>query len=168
MNENIIFIYGAGVFLKRNEHYLLMKRSPDKKVAPGVWSNVGGHVEPNLDSGDPLTACFREIFEETGILAEQIYNLILRYIIIRRADNIIRHSYVYFGETDVIEFIETDEGTLHWVPESELLDREYTQTFAAMMQHYVYTPVDGHVVIGVAENKAGSLHMNWAVVEDFD
>ena len=45
MNENIILNYGAGAFLKRDGHYLLMKRSTDKKIAPGVWSNVGGHAE---------------------------------------------------------------------------------------------------------------------------
>ena len=161
------FLCAAGAFLKRDGHYLLMKRSPDKKIAPGVWSNVGGRMELQ-DKGDPLTACYREVFEETGIPAGRIYNLILRYIIIRKAGDIIRQNYVYFGETDMAEFIDTDEGTLHWVPEEELLNREYTQTFAAMMRHYLYTPVDDRVVVGVAENNAGSLHMSWAVVEDFE
>jgi len=167
MGERVTVFYASGAFLKRDGQYLLMKRSPDKKIAPGVWSNVGGKIEAE-DSGNPLAACYREIYEETGIPAEKVFNLTLRYIIIRRAGDVIRHSYVYFGETDMADFVDTDEGTLHWVPEDELLNREFTKTFAAMLQHYVYTPEENYVVVGVAENNAGNLQMSWAAVEDFE
>ena len=167
MGKRISMTYNAGAFLKRDGHYLMMKRAMDRKHFPGLWSNVGGGIEPD-ELGDPMQACMREIYEETGIPPDRVYNLALRYIIMRRAGDSIRHSYVYFGETDMAEFVDTDEGTLHWVPEEELLNREYTQTFAAMMRHYLCTPVDDRVVVGVAENNAGSLRMSWAVVEDFE
>ena len=167
MGERISMTYSAGAFLKRDGNYLLMKRAMDRKHFPGKWSNVGGGLEPH-ELRDPMQACLREIFEETGIPPGRVYNLALRYIIVRRAVDAIRYSYVYFGETDVTDVVDTDEGSLHWVPEEELLDREYTQTFAAMMRHYVHTPEDGRVVVGVTGNSANGLHMNWAVLEDFE
>jgi hypothetical protein len=48
----------------------------------------------------------------------------LRYIIIRLYKNIIRQNYIYFGKTDVKEYIDTAEGTLHWVLEKDLLHKE--------------------------------------------
>lgn len=33
---------GASAFLKRENDYLLMKRAPNRKIAPDVWSAVGG------------------------------------------------------------------------------------------------------------------------------
>ncbi|MGE5654953.1 MAG: NUDIX domain-containing protein [Bacillota bacterium] len=160
--------HGAAAFLKRDGHYLLMKRSPERKIAPNVWSCVGGHMEPQ-ELNDPLAACLREIHEETGISQDHIFNLELRYLIIRRAKDVIRQNYIYFGATDVSELTATNEGTLHWIPESELLDREFTQTFAAMLDHYIHTPApQRRIVVGTAESRAGRLQMGWSTVEDFE
>jgi 8-oxo-dGTP diphosphatase len=74
---------GAAAFLKRGDEYLLMKRADNRKIAPGVWSAVGGKLE-TYELNDPQAACLREVQEETGITAVQIYNLKLRYVIVRR------------------------------------------------------------------------------------
>jgi hypothetical protein len=50
--------------------------------------------------------------EETGITKEHIHNIKLRYIT-WQYKNIIRQNYIYFGETDTKELIETEEGTLY-------------------------------------------------------
>jgi 8-oxo-dGTP diphosphatase len=83
MDNIIILQNGAGAFLKNDGCYLLMKRSPERKISPNVWSCVGGHME-TYELNDPIKTCLREIKEETGITEEYIYNLRLRYIIIRR------------------------------------------------------------------------------------
>lgn len=44
---------------------LMLKRSPDRKLAPDLWTGVGGHIEPD-EINDPKSACYREIYEETG------------------------------------------------------------------------------------------------------
>ena len=144
-----------------------MKRGIHKKLLPGIWSGVGGHCEPE-ELNDPLATCLREIFEETGITKENIFNLELRYIIIRRAGDTIRQSYIYFGETDVADITDTDEGTLHWIPQADLLNREFSQTFAAMLQHFTTTPDHAHrVIVGIAGNPHSAFGMTWSVVEDF-
>lgn len=61
----------------------------------------------------------------------------------------------------------TDEGELHWVPESQLLERAYTATFQAMLAHYLATSEE-RVVIGTAENEGGRCRMVWAALEDFE
>jgi 8-oxo-dGTP diphosphatase len=83
MDNTIILQNGAGAFLKNNNCYLLMKRSPEREIAPNVWSCIGGHME-TYELNDSIKTCLREIKEETGITEEHIFNLKLRYIIIRR------------------------------------------------------------------------------------
>ena len=162
----ITLVNGAATFLQRGDAYLLMKRAPNRKIAPGVWSGVGGHMEC-AELNDPQAACLREVWEETGIAAEQIRNLSLRYVILRRQRDAIRQTYIYFGETDAKAVDKTDEGKLYWIPESDLLKRTYTATFQAMLEHYLTTP-DERVVIGVAENDGGKCLMAWSAIEDFE
>ena len=145
-----------------------MKRSPERKIAPNLWSYIGGHMEAH-ELNDPIKTCLREIKEETGITEEHIFNLQLRYIIIRRYKNIIRQNYIYFGETTKKEFIDTKEGTLHWISEKDLLNREYTKTYTEMMKHYMNTPdPEERIIIGVAGEKRNKLKMDWAILEDFE
>ncbi len=54
----------VGALIRNAQGRLLMqKRAPDRKLYPGCWDIIGGHVEP----GERLTAALaREIREETG------------------------------------------------------------------------------------------------------
>jgi 8-oxo-dGTP diphosphatase len=145
-----------------------MKRANDKKIAPGVWSGIGGRMEPN-EINDPLAACYREIEEESGITPDKITSLELLYIITRRRRDEIIHIYIYFGETTESVFGHTDEGDLYWIPEKELLEREYSNTYTAMLKHYMSRkPEDRAVYVGVAGNDGGRLKMAWSKCEDFE
>jgi 8-oxo-dGTP diphosphatase len=157
----------AAAFLKRGNEYLLMKRAENRKISPGVWSCIGGKFE-TYELNDPQAACLREVKEETGITDDQIHNLALRYVIVRRYRDTIRQTYIYFGETDAELTVTTDEGELYWIPESELLNRTYTVTFTAMLEHYLQTPDMERVIVGVAENCNGVCHMIWSAIEDFE
>ena len=134
-----------------------------------MWAGVGGHMEPH-ELNNPCETCYREIEEETGITRDNIHNLELLYIIIRMSSNDeIRHHYIYFGETTQTETIQTDEGTLHWVPKAELPNRKYTKSYTAMLKHYAARqPHDRAVYVGAAGNDSGTLSMTWTLLEDFD
>ena len=51
--------------LERGGRFLLGKRSPHKRSAPGVWHAVCGRVEPGESEAEAVE---REVFEETGLL----------------------------------------------------------------------------------------------------
>ena len=168
MENKIILQNGAGAFLRNNDKYLLMLRASNREIAPNVWSCIGGHMETN-ELNDPMKTCLREIKEETEIANGNIYNLKLRYIIIRQYKNIVRQNYIYFGETDTTELLETDEGSLHWINENELLEKEYTKTYTEMMWHFIKTPdPKERIVVGIAGKNSGKLKMNWSILEDFE
>lgn len=154
-------------FLEHEGNFLLMKRASDRDENPDLWSGVGGKMEPD-EINDPFSACMREINEETGMTANHIENLVLRYIIIRRYKDVIRQSYIYFGKTNTSKFVDTHEGTLHWISKDELGEKKYTSTYVKMMQHYLSAMSDcNHIFVGTAENVDGNLKMSWAKIEDF-
>lgn len=56
-------------FVKKDGKYLMLHRSPTKRIMPDVWMAPGGHVEFN----EGLFACARrEILEETGLTIKNI------------------------------------------------------------------------------------------------
>jgi 8-oxo-dGTP diphosphatase len=122
---------------------------------------VGGHMEEN-EINNPFETCVREIWEESGISKEHIYNLKLRYIIIRQYKNIVRQNYIYFGETSVKEIVNTEEETLHWIKEKNLLEKEYTKTYTEMVKHYIQNKniYKDKIIVGIAGNELGGLKMN--------
>ena len=63
----------------------MMKRSKSSRIFPDFWVPVGGHMEPD-EINDPLKACLREVYEETGIKENNLKDLELRYITVRRKD----------------------------------------------------------------------------------
>jgi len=168
MVDKIILQNSSGAFLMNNDKYLLMLRSPTREIAPNIWSLVGGHMENN-EINDPMETCFREIMEETGIQRENIFDLKLRYIIIRQYKNIVRQNYIYFGKTNITEVFDTEEGTLHWIQEKELLNKVYTKTYTEMMKHYIETPDPmERIIVGIAGKHKNKLKMDWSILEDFE
>ena len=167
MNDKIILQNSSGAFLINGNKYLLMKRSPNRSIAPNLWSCAGGHMEHH-EMNNPFEACIREIGEETGINKENIYDLKLRYIIIRRYKNIIRQNYIYFGKTDKTEIADTEEGKLYWIEEDDLLKKEFTKTFTEMMKHYLENKFCGKIYVGAAGKESNNLKMNWSLLEDFE
>ncbi|MDR1687781.1 MAG: NUDIX domain-containing protein [Clostridiales bacterium] len=167
----IILRNAVAAFLQNSGNFLLMKRAPEREIAPGLWSGVGGHMEPR-EINNPLAAVYREIEEETGITRAEIPLLELRYIITRRIGNEIRQTYIYFGETTQTEVIQTREGELHWIKRGDLLKREFSKTFTAMLEHYLATDKgekgENAVYAGVAFGNNGKLQINWVRCDDFE
>lgn len=75
---------GTAAFLNNQGNYLLMKRADNRKIAPGVWTGIGGHIEPH-EINTPLSAYYREIEEESGITRDKISSFELLNIITRRS-----------------------------------------------------------------------------------
>jgi 8-oxo-dGTP diphosphatase len=162
----ITLLNGAAAFLRKGNDYLLLKRADNRNFAPGIWGGVGGKFEPG-ELNNPQAAILREIHEESGIVESDITNLTLRYILMHRKGDVIWQSYIYFGETNADPSVVTDEGTLHWIPEDELLNRQFTVTFTHMLRHYLAHKDEERVTVGAAENMGSECVMRWTVIDGF-
>ena len=103
-------------FLRNGEDVLLIQRPPDARLFPGMFNGVGGHVERGENI---MSAAQREIREETGL---DVHNLRLRCIlhVDEGADRAGVLVFVFVGHTERRDVVESSEGTLHWVPLTQI------------------------------------------------
>ncbi|MGQ9849239.1 MAG: NUDIX hydrolase [Aggregatilineaceae bacterium] len=116
-------------FVTHGEDVLLLKRSAHKRVYPGLYNGVGGHLERDED---PLSGAVREIQEETGL---DVTNVRLRGIIHVDAgepNGIV--VFVFSAEAVSRDFVNTDEGTLEWVPRHQALELPLVEDLPVLLQ----------------------------------
>lgn len=107
----------ANIFVRKDGKYLMLRRSPLKKVLPNYLHPIGGKVDPNED---PFTAAQREVMEEAGI---KVKNMRLEAVLTEdlSADN--RENWIIFhfsADYESGEIIDTEEGTLEWHTPEEI------------------------------------------------
>src|SRR5450432_637805 len=98
-------------FITHNGDVLLMKRGENRRIFPGRYNGVGGHVERDEDLH---ASVLREVQEETGL---SVINLRLRGIChVDAGQEVGIMVFVFSAEATTREVIVTSEGSLHWVP----------------------------------------------------
>ncbi len=97
------------IFLKRDEHVLLMRGGAHKWFA-GRYNGLGGHVEPGEDV---YTAALREVQEEAGVRPEA---LTLRAVVHVVGFDPGVLLFVFCGTLSAEPVAASAEGTLEWVP----------------------------------------------------
>lgn len=96
-----------------------------QKLALGMWAGIGGHMNlqdiENPRDLDFAASCCREIYEKTGNARQNIYDLKLKYIAVRKIDGENRFHYQHIGHIKTeFPLLRCDEGELHWVDKSEI------------------------------------------------
>lgn len=122
--------------MKENKILLLYRQGG--KVVDHVWTgSAGGHFEP-FELNDPQACVLREMKEEIGIDANDIEELALRYITLRRVGTEIRQNYYYFAnlKSDVDENIISNEGNCKWFYIDEINNLEMPYTTRFIIEHY--------------------------------
>jgi len=149
----------AGAFLRCGDSVLLMHRGEHKAIAPGLWSCIGGHMEPE-EINDPLEACYREIAEETGLTRRAVSKLRPRYIIVHHAGEELRVVHYFTGETArTFPMPECAEGSLHWVRMGDALEKPMSFSVKEIVAHWLAHPDDDALYLcGV--NRAND-HITW-------
>lgn len=143
----------AGAFLTFENKVLLLKRGMHKALAPGMWSCVGGHMEPQ-DNNSPYQTCYREITEETGITPADIEGLSLRYITVQHMPDEICTGYFFVGEiTYELPLPQCDEGELHWVSLADLPGLPMSFFIREIINHRLANPDMNSVTLCAVNTK---------------
>jgi 8-oxo-dGTP diphosphatase len=103
-------------FITHGDDVLLLKRSEYKRVFPGRYNGVGGHIERDED---PLNGALREMQEETGLDVVRVRFRGTIHVDAGHTTGIM--VFVFSAEATSRAFKDSDEGTLEWVPRSEAL-----------------------------------------------
>lgn len=145
----------ASIYITNADKMLLLFRQGGR-VINDVWvGSAGGHFE-DFELNDAKACVLRELEEELGLKGNEIKNLALRYVTLRRVKGEIRQNYYFFAELNngVNECLISNEGICQWFAYSELptLDMPFTAKY--VIEHYLHV---GHktdeLYGGVADGK---------------
>ncbi len=103
-------------FITQGDDILLLKRGTHKRVFPGRYNGVGGHIERHED---PQTSAIREMHEETGLVVTDVrFRGVIH--VDAGADRSGIMVFVFSAEATSRDFTNSDEGTLEWVPRDQV------------------------------------------------
>jgi 8-oxo-dGTP diphosphatase len=103
------------IFLTRGEKVLLQKASASKRLWPGRYNGIGGHVEAGEDV---WSAARRETLEETGLIPEDLWLCGTIFVDTGTSPGV--GVFVFRGESQAGEAVESAEGKLEWVDPADL------------------------------------------------
>lgn len=103
------------ILLIDGDKVLLQQASDNKKIYPGQYNGIGGHIERGEDV---LAGASRELMEEAGINCEDLHLAGTIMIDVHEDTGIL--LFVFSGTQTNGQLRSSDEGTLHWVDIGEL------------------------------------------------
>jgi 8-oxo-dGTP diphosphatase len=121
------------ILLRHGGEYLLLRRSPEKRLAPNRWTGIGGRVEPH-EWADLTASAVRELAEETGIRAAGVDHLALRRVLMHDRPGEPLTLLLYLTG-DLRERLTPDcnEGVLDWVKPEAMAALDIIETTAAAL-----------------------------------
>ena len=127
----------TSVYLLRGEKVLFLYRLGGR-VVNNVWTgSAGGHFE-NYELNDAKACVLRELYEELGLGAEDIEDLALRYVTLRRIKGEIRQNYYFFAnmKEHVNDNLVSNEGICKWFSLDDMRSLEMPYTAKYVMEHF--------------------------------
>lgn len=117
-------------FVCHGDAVLLLKGAPDKKIWPGKYNGLGGHVE----RGETVhAAARREIREEAG---QEVSQLRLRGVVtIETGEATGIGLYVFTAAAASRQTVASGEGSLEWVPVERVDALECVEDVPVLLRH---------------------------------
>lgn len=132
----------ANIFIRKDDKWLVLKRSPLKKYAPNVIHPIGGKVDIGEE---PYAAAKREVLEEAGVTVK---NIRLEAVVLEvNPPTGYGYNWLIFNfsaDYDTGEVLQTEEGELLWLSSEELVISDLFPSIALTIKHIV-NPSDGTV-----------------------
>lgn len=111
-------------FVTHGDDILLMKRGLHKRIFPGFYNGLGGHIERDED---PRSSATREIKEESGLDVINVRYCGTTHIDAGNQTGIM--LFVFTAEAQSRHTIANDEGTLEWLHLPTLLQALANNSF---------------------------------------
>ena len=127
----------AALYILCKDKILLLYRQGGK-VVNNVWTgSAGGHFE-EYELNDAKACVLRELKEELSLCENDIENLSLRYIALRRTNGEIRQNYYFFANLKeyINDDLQSNEGQVKWFSLREIGALEMPYTAKYVMEHY--------------------------------
>jgi 8-oxo-dGTP diphosphatase len=109
------FVPRTIILLVDGNHVLLQKAAENKKIYPGRYNGIGGHIERGEDA---LEGARRELFEEAGVICDDLHLSGTIMIDVHTDTGIL--LFVFSGKQINTQPRSSEEGTLHWVEIDQL------------------------------------------------
>ena len=122
----------ANVFIRKDDRFLVLRRSIHKRYAPGIVHPVGGKLDPGEN---PFAGAEREALEETGL---RIKNMRLEAVLLD-IEPVVDEPYnwlVYHFSADYAsgDVSATPEGELIWLSAEELISERLHPSVAPIIR----------------------------------
>lgn len=117
------------VFVLRDDDVLLLKGAPDKRIWPGRYNGIGGHVEADEDV---YTAARREVKEEAGIVARDLRLRGVINIDVGGPTGVM--LFVFTACAGNEELVPSPEGTPEWVPRQRVRELQVVQDLPSLLE----------------------------------
>lgn len=142
----------TSLYLFRRGRVLLLYRQGGR-VVDRVWTgSAGGHFEKD-ELNDAKACVLRELNEELKLKPEDVENLTLRYVTLRKTRGEIRQNYYFIAnlKEGVGEDLTSNEGTCKWFSLDEILSLEMPFTAKHVVEHFCQVGRDtDKTYVGVA------------------
>jgi 8-oxo-dGTP diphosphatase len=124
-------------FITHGDDILLLKRGDHKRIYPGRYNGVGGHIERGED---PLSGAIREMREETGLDITQARFRGVIHVDAGETAGIM--VFVFSAEATSRAFTDSDEGTLEWIPRDQINTLPLVEDLATLIPLIFDSPPD--------------------------
>ena len=126
----------TSVYLTGEKGILCLYRIGSRVVSNRYIGSAGGHFE-SCELNDSRACALRELQEELGLTENDVADLQLRYITLRKMNGEIRQNYYFFGRLKQERELQSTEGNLRWIRDEEFTDLPMPVSAKHMILHYL-------------------------------